>query len=114
MEWILHKSTHILFTNFSGLDPKSMISLLNTSFMEVEKSDGNVKLLANYEETNVGSNFIKAYTDWGKKIKVKVDRNAVYGLNFAKRVMLKTFNKVNNLDIRVFDTREEALEYLTN
>ncbi|SDM13409.1 hypothetical protein SAMN05421823_110265 [Catalinimonas alkaloidigena] len=113
MEWMNHKGSKIFFTDFSGLDPKNMIDRLNASFEEIEKASGPIKLLANYEATSISPKFIEAYAAWGKKIKSKVDRNAVYGLNLAKRVMLKTFNTVNDLDIRVFETREEALDYLT-
>ncbi len=112
-EWITHNGQKIYFVDFSKLELEEMIKLLNLSIDEVKKVNGKVKMISNYGDTTIGKKFIDAYANWAKTLKVKVDKSAVYVLNFGKRVMLKTFNSVHNLKIQPFETKEEALDYLT-
>ncbi|MCU0432081.1 MAG: hypothetical protein MUC87_01350 [Bacteroidia bacterium] len=111
--WITHKGYRIYFVDFSGLNPKEMIALLDQSFAEIEKEPGQVRMLGNYANTSISPRFIDKYADWGKKLKTKTELSAVFGLNFAKRVMLNTFNAANGMNIKAFETKEEALEHLT-
>jgi hypothetical protein len=112
-EWITSSNKRILFADFSGLLAPDMINLTNRLFQEVEKSPNKVTILSNYHNTNISARFVEVNTEWVKKLKVKTDRYAVYGLNTPKRIMLNAFNSVTKMGIKAFETREEALEYLT-
>jgi hypothetical protein len=113
VDWMICNNKKILYADFSGLLAPQMVDLANHLFAEVEKSPGKVTILSNYQNTSISTKFVEVSTDWAKKLRPKTDRYAVYGLNAPKRIMLNAFNSVTSMGIKAFETRDEALQYLT-
>ena len=118
IKWIEHKSKKILFLDYTGLKmEKEMIALTEraTPFIQSLEKGSKVLFLIDLTGCYVTPGFLAV----ARKLKKDIVENynvsrAIIGITGPKSVLLKGFNMFTRQKLEPFNTREMALEYLTN
>ena len=114
-DWITHKSIEILYADYRGLEtPEQMIELLN-EVIRMEEENAPARVLVDYTGVRRSplAYFSKVVTA-GHHRKKHVLKTALLGIRGVKTQLLNTYIRLSGDDrIQVFQTREEALDWLT-
>ncbi len=115
-EIISYKGVDILYLNFENLKKTESIIALDSAGAEYIRKQkiNSVLALSNLQNMHfnneIRNHFIEVEKDNGPFIKA----TAVYGLNGLITFMFEDFLKKTKRNINVFDTRKEALRYLSS
>lgn len=114
--WIEHNGKQILFTDFIGCDTEDkMISNLEEAGKIYTASPEKILGLYDLTGTTVTNKYMAAAKDMAKNIfNIKREKSAVIGITGIKKILLEAYNKKTGDSLIPFDTKEEALEYLTS
>jgi len=108
------KEKEILEVDFSGFKEEKMIAVL----MEARKIliEGKKKqlVLALFNERNyLTQRFMNSFRmDQREEAIQVIERQAIVGFDELKKQIIEGYNILFNRDMKMFDTREEALEFL--
>jgi hypothetical protein len=111
--WLNYKGKQILLSDYTGLSTSDIIflSMENKRRYDAENKS-NILLLVDVTGCPFDQNVVSSMHDIAKAIKPRVKKSAVVGVNGLKAVVLKTINRVSDLGIAPFKSREDALEWL--
>ncbi len=114
---IEHKGKKIHFIDYSGLrlaDELIEIISMVDKFNQEQISAGRTDFLILSDLTNsyVYGEAMDMMKKSGAKIKEHTKKTALLGITGAKKVLLRTVNAVMNLNMKPFDNKEEALDWL--
>jgi hypothetical protein len=71
-----------------------------------------ILLLVDVTDCSFDQTVVSAMHDIAKIIKPRIKKSAVIGVTGLKGIILKTINRVSDLGLVPFKTREEALDWL--
>jgi hypothetical protein len=113
-EFIEYKGKKILYVNYQGIkETETAISILHKAVEIERKSDGNLLLLQNYNETFGSQEFMTEIKKLGKEVSDKVKKNALIGISGIKKILLGAYTAFSGeRNIKTFSTEEEAKEWL--
>lgn len=114
VSWIEYKGKRILFSDYSGCTVEQMISQLKTETNMILQENGNVLYLADFTNTVISPDYMKAVNEAGKKTKSIVNKSALVGISGMKAMLMNTFNMITGLKARAFSDLILAKEYLIN
>ncbi len=100
------------YSNLAG-DEYANAILENAKAAGAEKADSRLVLI-HATNTVVNKNVMKTYKVLAKKTSSKLSRTAVVGATGIQKVFISTIVKLFKLNVRSFDTRDDALEWLTS
>ncbi len=104
----------ILSIDFSGLKEKQMIDLANESLKVVLEDNHSVFALTTFDSKNFTTpTVMRHFEDVNRQMLHLIKKQGIVGLTPMKKIILKGFNLILARDFKAFDTREEALSYLT-
>lgn len=114
---IEHKGKKIHYIDYSGLrDEKSLIAIIELvdefNKKQIEKKETDFLILSDLSNSYVYGDALQVMKESGKKIKPYTKKTALLGITGAKKVLLRTANAVLNLNMKPFNTKEEALDWL--
>ncbi len=113
IKWITHQGAEILFIDFSHIDNSpDMLEVLNAGILLIDKSDGNIMHLGDYNSAFTSAIFVTALMKKGYSVARKVVRSATYGSDSVTAMIANTFYTVTGVQGRFVGTREEALAFL--
>lgn len=113
IEWIEHNGKKILYSCYSNLSEDEMIGVIEEQAEICKKSDQKLLLLDDFRDSTGSSNFINRTKELGKTIiNDKTKKNAILGVTGLKKALLKAYVALTGADIRPFNTKKDALEYL--
>jgi hypothetical protein len=115
VEWIEHNGKKILYGNFTDCKTKEdMIKNIENLAEECRKASGKVLILDNFEGTYASEEFIKKSDKLAKEVfNDKREKAAIIGIKGFKKIFLNSYNAIAGNELKLFDTKEEALDYLT-
>jgi hypothetical protein len=112
-----YKGKTFLFLDHSGKADKELLADLLAGNIAIEQAlkTGDVFVLANFENTYM-SEAAMEYLKSEESINInkRVKKTAVIGVLGVKKILLKVFNKINQIDAKTFDRFEDAREYLVS
>lgn len=113
---ITYKDHKIVFIHFEGCTRKEdMLDVVKqTTYYLLNFPDKNILVLFDFSLAYGSKEYMQLAQEGREKVyQVKNLKSACYGLNAAKRIILKVYNTLfNGKGMMPFDSREEALEYL--
>lgn len=121
---IQYKGKEIILIDFTGLQEDQMIDMAKEAeslilnekkprfFLLNEKRELKLFLI-NVTGTNFGPKFVRATIAIADNVKHLSQKSAIVGISEADAMLLGIFNATINRDMKAFNTKEEALEYLT-
>lgn len=114
--FIKHKGESIYFMDFEGLKTlEDFKGLIDASKNHIRSQAPNsVVALTSMEGMHFNKDIRDMIADFigGNKPYMKV--SAVYGINGLLRIVYNGVTKLTGRDVRAFDTKEKALEWLTS
>ena len=68
--------------------------------------------LANFTGTYIGKEYFKLAKKYGVEYKHVTRKGALVGITGVKKILTRAFNAFTGTNVKIFDTEEEAKEYL--
>ncbi|MBL7858650.1 MAG: hypothetical protein JNM57_13260 [Cyclobacteriaceae bacterium] len=103
----------ILFVDYSNKKEAEMIPLILESKKIIQSNRAGQLLLSDFTNTYASPAFMNVLRREIMDVLPLISKQAIIGLNEPKRWILKGFNLLLKTDYRAFDTKEEALAYLS-
>ncbi len=114
-EWILHKDKQIRFIDYRNLNEEEMIERLRASMSDYQAVTTKILCLVDYSNSFISSKYFNILLSEGAAEirKEKIEKTALIGLNLAKLAYLDIYKTLtHDQRIRVFERKEEALDWL--
>jgi hypothetical protein len=115
MGWykIVEKNKEILVLDFSDCREETMLEIVEDAKNILLAGEKASLLLSIYNDKSFATpKFMNAVTQANLKAIHCIDKQAVVGLNKAKKMILKGFNFFFKRNMRAFDTKESAIQFL--
>ena len=114
VEFILNKGIQILDLNLRG--SKDMAQNIAT-FQSAQKLAMNeplksVKLLTDVTDAHYDNEGVSVMKEFSKSVTPHMKASAVVGVTGVKWIIVQSLIKLTGRDIKLFDNREQALEWL--
>ena len=100
----------ILLVDYSGCKEPDLFQIFDIAKFFLVPAPETHLVLYNLSNTYLTSSFLR-YVEGQVGSTVKT-RNAFIGLNTPKKMILKGFNLLLGRELKVFDTEQQALDYL--
>jgi len=110
-----YTSKEIVNVDVSGCNPEDCIQVLNEATRLIkEKPRNSVLILANVQDTHYTKETVLAVKNFAMSNTPYVKGSAVLGIDGAKQAILATVRFLTLHEIKSFDTREEAKDWLVS
>ncbi len=108
------KEKTIVVVDYSDLKEEDMLSAQNRLAEVVMGMNIAVRIISKFNSRcYISSKFMRQVEDSTKVALHLIESQAVVGLTPVKKLILKGYNFMFNLDIRNFETEEDAITFLT-
>ena len=112
---IFHNGKYVIFLDHTNLSGSEYVNAVKASTKDAERND-NAKRLILVDSTNsvMDKDVLYELKQLTSNTGTRIDKTAVLGVSGIQQMFLRavaTFSKVN---VRPFDSREKALEWLTS
>ncbi len=118
VEWIEYKGKQILIADYRDLEPKEFIEKLTLSAKMILEVPPPTKILSlsDFRGAVASKEVMAKLKELGPQVEARTEKNAIVGIHGIRHVLLSAYNRVagasNNQ--KLFDTQEEALEWLVS
>lgn len=117
MSWFEIEGKKVFYANYRDLDADQMMERLHDIIQIYRAEPGKFYSLIDFTNTFLSEEYISEMMNGEITAlrKLKIIKTAVIGINFAKVAILEVY-KILNTDnkFKLFDTKKEALEWLTS
>ena len=115
ISFISHNGKSILYVDYSQCKDKwEMIALVEATVPHYKNAPGKILSLSDYNNVTGSPEYMNVVKQLGKELfDAKTERGAVLGITGLKKVLLQGYNLVSKQKIMAFDTKDQALKYLT-
>jgi imidazole glycerol phosphate synthase subunit HisF len=115
VSFIVHKGKQVLFSDYTHCKNKwDMIKMLEAAAIHFRQSQDNLLVLIDATNAKGSSEYMDALKKYQKEVfDPKTNKGAVIGVTGLKKVLLQGLNLVAKKKMTPFDSKEEALDYLT-
>lgn len=116
VSFIEHKNQSIVFVDYKLCkNENEMIDAINEVADFLKRSFVCHRTLSDFTGTFGTDKFMARAKELGKEVfSIKTTREAILGITFIKKILLRAYNIFAADKIMAFDTREQALEYLVD
>lgn len=115
VQWIEHKGNKVLFANFKDVKKEDeMIVILNLYTKMTLEVEETVLSLIDVTGSATGPDFMKEAKLQAKESGHKICKSSIIGITGLKGMLLKAYNMFSGQEMKPFETKEEALDYLTS
>jgi hypothetical protein len=113
--WIRHKNLDVLYQDFTGC--RSDLAALEREVREVDalitrQPRGSVIALADLTDTVASAGAVQLFKGSATQTKPFIERQALIGVQGMKRYAAQTVALFAGQPMKVFESREEALDWL--
>ncbi len=113
IQWVTHKGKRIFYTDFSNLKSEQSIQMLAEVDIVIRKEPiGSVLMLGNYENSPFSMNTLTAFNKYTPEHQKYLKANSMVGIKGLTKVMFDGASKFLKTEFRIFNTKEEALDWL--
>ena len=113
-EFISHKGVRILDLDLRGSkDVDANIAVFRLAQkMATKEPLGSLRLLTDVTDAHYTAEGIKVVKEFSKATTPNIKASAVVGIDGMKKIIVMSLIKLIGRDIQMFDTREQALDWL--
>lgn len=114
-EIVQHKGKNVILVNLANCSPQSTFTILDEAAAVIAKSDPKSALILT-DSTNATYNteVSTAMKNFSSKNTPYVKGSAVVGADAMRKVLVAAVRVATKRDIRTFDTRGEAMDWLVS
>jgi hypothetical protein len=113
LESVIHKGKRICIVDISNSQPQDAITILNESRFQISKLISKTALIiTDVTNTVYNKDSVAAFKKLAARNTHFIKASAVVGADSLRAVLLKTIAALTGRDIKLFKTRNEALEWL--
>ncbi len=117
IQTIQHKGKSIISVDYRGFTTYNEKEYINTIEKATEyfiNQGTDLLTLVDVNETYTNSTFVAKWKEATKKSRSHTKKSAVIGITGVKSILLNAINRFSDMSIKVFKTKEEALDWLVN
>lgn len=112
---ITHKGVDIVYIDCTNQTGEQMMQTLKEGEQLIfSMGSKSIYLVSNVAGSTPNAAFDKYAMEVAKKHKSLIKYQAVVGLNFTKKVLVNAFAKMTSMNLHIFDTSEQAFDYMAN
>ncbi|MGC4020509.1 MAG: hypothetical protein QM734_00475 [Cyclobacteriaceae bacterium] len=105
----------VMVVDYSGCNETEMIHIITIAKDKILSENKHLLLLSIYgKETRVTKKFMDYIRKETPAVLPLLDKQAVVGLDLIKKTILKGYNFLFRRNIRAFDSKEDAIEFLVS
>jgi len=112
VKWVEYKNVKILYIDFRLKSPKQMQMTLKEGFQWIENSTGKTRVLFDYRNAPLNSQFMEKASVYCEKFTHKKEKVAVLGIQGIKTILFEKQKEEMIEKISAFNTEIEAKNYL--
>ena len=118
-QFVEYKGKPIYYVDYSNIKTnEEFMSVIkqSNSFREKTKAEGkkDLLMLVDIRGSFVYGDVLTEVKKAGKITKEKTLKEAVVGISGGKKILLKIFQSITNMNLKVFETIEEAKDWLVD
>ena len=117
VDFIYHQGEKILYIDYSDTrNQQDMISVLQAAAEIYRNSNDQIRSLSNMTGAFIGVDYANEMKKLSETVfRTKARKAAIYGIDDQKAILINSYNATNGYGkIKIFESREEALEYLVS
>jgi hypothetical protein len=112
---IHHRGKAIILHDYTGLANQEYVDAILENSKLAETEDYPVELiLVDATDTVVNKDVIKAYKHISKNASARISKSAVIGATEIQKLFITTVSAFSKMDIRAFESKDDALEWLVS
>ena len=114
VSYITYKGKQILYVDYRNMVKQDeLMQNLELQVKIFKESPGKILSLADMRGAIVNNEFMNKIKKYGKEVfSKKTEKAAILGITGVKKVLLTAYNKFSGDSLVVFDSEEEAKEFL--
>ncbi len=115
VEKITYKGKEVVILDYKGAKTNDdMLYNLKAHGDYLESQPGKMLILDDLSGTYISREFLAKAKALGKELESKRAKGAMLGIEGIKKILLKSYVVFTKANIKPFESREEALEYLVS
>ncbi len=118
VKWTEYKGKRILMCDYRGLGSEELAEDISTAAKMLLEVPAPTKSLIfnNFEGAVVGKDVMTRLKEVGPEVEPRTEKSAIIGIHGVRHVLLSAYNRVTGAanHQKLFDTQEEALEWLVS
>lgn len=112
---IQHREREVIVIDYSHCKlPKETIDVIDESEQFLMAYEGLALVLVDVTGAPGSSEYMARVKEVGQKTGHKVERRAIVGVMGLKKILFQGFSRIVKGNNRLFDTREEAIDFLVS
>ena len=113
--FLKHNHKTIIFNDFSNLEGEAFLEVIK-DISEMAESVSLSHRLVLVDATNaiVDKRVMKALKNMTARSSQKISRTAIFGISGIQLFLMKTISRFAKIEMRPFETKDDALEWLTS
>ena len=109
---IEHKGKEILYVNYEGLKEEEVLRAMDEATEFALKLNRSMLRLSNITGVYGVESVVEKAKESGKRTNHLTIKRAVVGITGAKKILFNAFNRVSGNNAKIFDSVEEAKDWL--
>ena len=117
IQWVERNGKRILYADYTGANTEEMMQNLETTKQMVAGMTGGLLSLTNFSGAKVDMTFMQHLKVVGKEAFEPItEKEALVGIHGVRHILVQAYNTFTGAGEhqRIFDTEEEAIEWLTS
>jgi hypothetical protein len=113
--WITENNHPILYVDFTQLHGENFINQINdlaTFLQQTKKTE--IHALIDITNSYLNNNVFKEIEKTAKLANTKIKKTAIIGSTPVQKTFIRFLKTITNIQFNMLDTKEEALQWLTN
>jgi hypothetical protein len=113
--FLTHHNKTIIFNDFSNLESDAFLEVIAAiSEMAASESLSHRLVLVDASNAVVDKRVMKALKNMTANSSHKISRTAIFGISGLQLLFMRTISRFAKIDIRPFENKDDALEWLTS
>lgn len=113
IKWITYQGKEILFNDRSNLRADDLINNVNNAVKLIKESGKkDILYLVDNSNTIISTEVKEVIKKAGNVLKPYLKQTAVIGPNAAQKILINILSKITGMNIKIFDTLENAKAWL--
>lgn len=113
-KWITYNGTKVLLNDYSGYSGEAFCQTIPINAAHIiSVGDPGLLLLLDISNATVDKEIVACFKQASADVKDYTKKTAIVGVNGLQNILLSFVNKFSNIGTVPFETREEALDWLT-
>ena len=113
-DWMKHNGMRILVNSYTGMDVSEIPDAITANMNAIKnRKRTGLRVLVDISDVYANKEILGLFKKAGSELAPYISRSAVIGALGVQKYFLNIVNAISGMNTRAFNTRDEALEWLT-